>query len=97
MNLVLKSCKSDAQSMTVVVVNADTGVEVSSYISSRTSGGPFMQHDASVKQLLEDLFVMLNKANTPPVVELAAVVEAPAETEPALVPLRRSAAPKGAA
>ncbi len=73
MNLVLKSCKATANAITLVAVDVDHGVEVTSELNVRSCGGPFLQHDASVRQLVEDLFAVLNAAAKAPVAAVTAM------------------------
>lgn len=73
MKLVLKSCKSDGNSMTVEVVDTESGRNVAAAISARTCGAPFLGHEASVKQLIGDLVEGMNAFL------LSAEPEAPAE------------------
>jgi len=70
----LKSCKSDAQQMTVVAVD-DRGREASASISTRTCGGPFLQHDAAVASLVTDLLDAVSALDAVPEAEAVAVVE----------------------
>jgi len=85
----LKSCKSDAQQMAVTVVD-ERGREASAYISVRTCGGPFLQHDAAVGSLVSDLLDAMAALDVMPeavAVEVGRVAQRKGKTLP----------PKGAA
>lgn len=97
MNLVLKSCRSDALSMTVEVLDQDTGRLLVAGIGARTCGTPFLGHDASVKQLIGDIVEGLNTMLRPAVVADAPVEVAEPVPALAVVKKGKTLPPKGAA
>lgn len=82
MKLVLKSCKSDGNSMQVEIVDAETERLLVAGIGARTCGAPFLQHDASVKQLIGDIVEGLNMMLAPSVTPDVEPVEVDAPEAP---------------
>lgn len=72
MNLVLKSCKSDSNAMTLVVEETETGRTASTTVLARVCGTPFLGQDSNVASLVTGLLASINEGlfwKTPDVVE----------------------------